>query len=92
MYIFCSDGRKIVNADFVERFVCIDKEDAVLIGSVSNQGITTLGRYNNEEEAKENMAALFTALAGEQVYYQMPARCKYEDKVQDARTKRHGGS
>ena len=96
MYILATNGRQIVNAEFVERFCLSEKDDATLIvASYSDsRPPVTLGRYKDAKEAKDVLYSLVMALAGEQRVYDMPdSTLFFEEMVRrDARVKRRGGS
>ena len=96
MYIMSEDGRQIINADFPERFCIVAKPDATLI--VASYGDArppvTMGRYFGEDEARDVMGGLLTALWSGQSCFYMPISQLYaeERSKHDARTKRRGGS
>lgn len=97
MWIVAGDEKQIISSDFVQRFCVADKKDAVLIVASYDTGDSrpvTIGRYKDAREAKDALADILTALAGDQEYFYMPeSRLAHEQVViKDARTKRKGGS
>ncbi len=97
MYILTSNGKSIVDSNFVERFCLVEKPDAwLVVASYSESRIVTIGRYANREEADSAFSSLFNDLAGSSGTYAftMPDSVLYheEEWKRDARTKRRGGS
>lgn len=96
MYIMDAMQSTILNSDFVERFLVVDKGDAVLIIASYSQDRSpvTMGRYKNTKEARDVLCDMFIALHGGQSGYTMPDSTLYfeEHAIKDARAKRKGGS
>ena len=96
MYIMDACGNMIVNSDFVERFLVVDKDDASLVVASYNdvRKAVTLGRYDRGREAREVLGSMLSALADDKKYFVMPdSHLSFPEKViKDARTKRKGGS
>lgn len=94
MYILTSDGKNIIDSNFVERFCVVKKPDAVLIiASYSADRAVTIGKYADEKEALGAFRGLFASITSGTDY-------KMDDSVmfhgerwaRGARTKRKGGS
>lgn len=96
MFILNSYGKEILNADFVERFCVVEKQDAALIVASYNadRPPVTIGRYADAKEARSVLQEMFIALSGGEMLYYMPESelYAYEKIEKDARTKRRGGS
>lgn len=98
MYIMTSNGTQIINSGFVERFAIAEKPDAALIvasyTSANEPPPVTIGRYKDRKEAKDALAAIFSALSCNVDCFTMPDSLLYfEERIKkDARTKRKGGS
>lgn len=56
-------GTEIINADYVERFLLVQKEDAVLINANMPSKPVVIGRYAERKEAEAAMAELLDALS-----------------------------
>lgn len=86
----------IVDAKKVDRFVIVEKEDAVLIVAsyCINDRPVTLAKYRDFKEAKTALGDMLGALASENLMFYMPPSLLFDDKKlkHDARTKRRGGS
>jgi hypothetical protein len=93
MYIMDAQQKNILNADFVERYVIAEKDDAVLISASlgADRGVT-LGRYNTLGEAQDILYRLYCALANNEPFFDMPQREHKEPVKKDARITRKGGS
>lgn len=94
MYIMTSDGKSIVDSGFVERFCVVNKPDAILIiASYSTDRAVTIGKYANTKEAFDAFHGLFASIKSGSDY-EMPDSVLFhgENRKQDARTKRKGGS
>lgn len=98
MYIMTNNETQIINSDFVERFVIVEKPDAALIiasyTSANEPPPVTIGRYKDRKEAQDASKDMFYALASKFDCYTMPDSVLYfaEHIKKDARTKRKGGS
>lgn len=98
MYVMTSNGAQIINSDFVERFVIVEKPDAALIlasyTSANEPPPVTIGRYKDRKEAQDALEDMFSALASKFDCYTMPDSVLFfeEHTKKDARTKRKGGS
>ena len=96
MYIGNNGYSQIINSEFVERFVCVQKSDAVLIVASYNdvRPPVTMGRYRDMKEAQDALGELLNALAGGQTVFHMPESLLHGEQtaIRDARTKRKGGS
>lgn len=96
MIIMNPQGSMILNSDFVERFLIVEKSDACLIIASYNEERqpVTMARYKDNKEAKDTLMDLFIALREGQTGYFMPdSKLFYEQEIKrDARTKRKGGS
>ncbi|MCD8085770.1 MAG: hypothetical protein LUF28_05515 [Clostridiales bacterium] len=97
MYIMSEDGKRVVNAAYVEQFDIDVKPDAALVkaryGTEAESIPAILGRYKDLEEAKNALMDLMMAIVGGQTHYFMPESSYYGPKtVKDARVKRRGGS
>lgn len=92
----CSE---IVNTEYVERFVKVKRDDAVLIvASYGETRMKTVGRYRNEEEAGMALVNLFRAITkNSEVFFMDSSTGCIETKKPKAgyhgkKVKRHGGS
>lgn len=96
MYIMNAMRSNILNSDFVERFLVVDKPDASLViaSYSSEREPVTMGKYKDKKEARDCLDELFAALGGGQAYFTMPdSTIFYEQRqIEDKRTKRKGGS
>lgn len=98
MYIMTNNESQVINSDFVERFVIVEKPDAALIvasyTSASEPPPVTIGRYKDRKEAKDALRDMFSALASKFYCYTMTdSVLHFEEHIKkDARTKRKGGS
>lgn len=96
MIIMNPQGSMILNSDFVERFLVVEKPDVCLIIASYHEERqpVTIARYKDMEEAKDTLVDLFGALREGQYGYFMPdSKLFYEQETKrDARTKRKGGS
>lgn len=63
MFIINGMGTEIINADYVERFTTVYKDDATIIAAVLPGGLVTIGRYGEKEEAETAMTELMEALS-----------------------------
>lgn len=95
MYILNPGADMIINSEFVERFLIVNKPDASLvIASYSDsRPPVTLGRYKADECA-EVFGALYAELvSGGDGFIMPPSALNFGEVVKkDARTKRKGGS
>lgn len=95
MFIVTNQQNMIVNSEFVERFLIVEKPDASLIIASYNdiRPPITLGRYE-QSESKSVLSDLYSALLSDQAGFVMPDSILYyqQKKVKDARTARKGGS
>lgn len=96
MWILTSDGKSIVDSNFVERFCLVEKPDAVLIvASYSAERIVTIGRYADKKEAVSALTDLQINLVGNSCspYIMMDSILYHgEQWRRDARVARRGGS
>lgn len=96
MWIMTSDGKSIVDSNYVERFCLVEKPDAVLIvASYSAERIVTIGRYADKKEAVSALADLQINLVGNSSSpYIMADSILYHGErwIRDARATRRGGS
>lgn len=96
MFILNSYGKEILNADFVERFCVVEKQDAALIVASYNaeRPPVTIGRYADAKEACGVLQEMLIALSSGDTICRMPESelYAYEKIKKDARTKRRGGS
>ena len=99
MWFMNGNCSEIVNSEYVERFVVVKRDDAVLI--VASYGETrrkTVGRYRNEKEAGAALVNLFRAIAkNSEVYFMDSSTGCIEIKKPKAgyhgkKVKGHGGS
>lgn len=94
MYILTSDGKSIIDSNFVDRFCIVEKFDAILIiASYSADRAVTIGKYANYREAVDAFHGLFTCIKSGSDY-EMPDSVLFhgEKWKRDARTTRKGGS
>lgn len=96
MWIMSGDGETLVNADRVNRIFINNVGDAVLIGAdFGGEKPARLGRYCQQQTAREELEAIADALFEGRKWYAM-ADDKIDTptprKIMDSRVKRKGGS
>ena len=96
MYILDSSKTTIHDAEAYARFKITPKPDAVLVVAFQNceTPAVTIGKYADEQEAKEALDGLFYALISGSSSFEMPDSRMFheEERKHDARIKRKGGS
>ena len=97
MYIVNQKKTEIINTDFVERFLIVEKNDAVLIVLSYNntdRPPVTLAKYPCRKDADEVLSGIFEALTSEYKSFECPEMRYFQEyhKKMDARTKRKGSS
>lgn len=64
MWFMNGNETEIINTEYVERFVIVEKDDAVLIcASYSETRVITVARYRNKEEAYSALVRLLDAIS-----------------------------
>lgn len=69
MFILNGMGTEIINSDYVKRFTTVVKEDATLISAVFSDGLVTIGRYAEKQEAELAMTELLEALSDNAAFF-----------------------
>lgn len=70
MWFMNGNRTEIVNTDYVERFVIVKKDDAVLIcASYSETRVKTVARYRDEKEACSALSELLRAISENADFY-----------------------
>ena len=96
MYILSGNQKEIIDSNFVERFVIVERDDAVLIvASYSGDRKVTVSKYKSPKEAKDVLNDMFSAFDRGQYCYEMPVSSLFygnDGGIKDARVKRKGGS
>lgn len=96
MYILNAMGSGVLNCEFIERIILVEKDDAVLVVASydSMRPPVTMGWYRDKKEACGVLGDIFAALSGGQSGYTMPdSTLFYEEHTKkDARTRRKGGN
>ena len=99
MWFMNRNESEIVNSEYVERFVIVKRDDAVLIvASYGETRMKTLGRYRNEEEAGTALLNLFRAISENSEFYFMDSSTgcieikKPKAGYHGKKVKGHGGS
>ena len=99
MWFMNGNCSEIVNSEYVERFVIVKRDDAVLIvASYGDTRMKTVGRYRNEKEAGAALVNLFRAITkNSEVYFMDWSTGCIETKKPKAgyhgkKVKGHGGS
>lgn len=96
MYIVSANQSQVVDSTFVERFVLVDKSDAVILAASYNDTRmpVTLTKFRTMSEAHNTLLDLANALGGGQTVYHLQDYLAdgTESRKRDARVKRRGGS
>lgn len=100
MFFMNGARTEIINTDFVERFLLVEKEDACLVIASYARGDetpVTLGRYTTKAEARDALYELLDAISNDS--YEMPENTGTYKPMSDRinryhgkKTKGHGGS
>lgn len=96
MYIVSANQSQVVDSTFVERFVLVEKSDAVILAASYNDTRlpVTLAKFRTMSEARNTLLDLANALGGGQTVYHLQDYLADGSMTwnRDARVKRRGGS
>lgn len=95
MWIMTSNGKSLLDTQYVERFNLAEKpESTLIVAGYGEDRVVAVGRYADKREATEVLGDLYAALVGGAKGYVMPDSAAYhpEQQIKDARVRRRGGS
>lgn len=77
MWFMNGNETEIINTEYVERFVIVEKDDAFLIcASYSETRVITVARYRNKEEAYSALVGLLDAISENSYYIESSTGCR----------------